>query len=169
MWFTAYPISLITRPGESFLAALGDEALWQAFAAIGIDAVHTGPVKRAGGITGWRTTPSVDGHFDRISTEIDPEFGTESEFRAMCGMATWYGGTIIDDVVPGHTGKGADFRLAEMKYARLPRHLPHDRDRSGGLGAAARRAGRPGLDQHRRRRPRSGWRRPATSSAGCSG
>ena len=38
----------------------------------------------------------------------------------MCGMATWHGGTIIDDVVPGHTGKGADFRLAEMKYADYP-------------------------------------------------
>jgi trehalose synthase len=120
VWFTAYPISFITRPGESFLAALGDEALWEAFSSIGIDAVHTGPVKRAGGISGWRTTPSVDGHFDRISTEIDPEFGTESEFRAMCGMATWHGGTIIDDVVPGHTGKGADFRLAEMKYGDYP-------------------------------------------------
>jgi trehalose synthase len=120
VWFTAYPISLITRSDESFLAALGDESLWEAFATIGIEALHTGPVKRAGGISGWRTTPSVDGHFDRISTEIDPEFGTESEFRAMCGMATWYGGTIIDDVVPGHTGKGADFRLAEMKYADYP-------------------------------------------------
>ena len=120
VWFTAYPISLITRAGETFLAALGDEQLWQAFSAIGIDAVHTGPVKRAGGISGWRLTPSVDGHFDRISTEIDPEFGTESEFRAMCGMATWYGGTVIDDVVPGHTGKGADFRLAEMKHADYP-------------------------------------------------
>jgi len=120
VWFTAYPISLITRPGASFLAGLGDEALWEAFSAIGIEAVHTGPVKRAGGISGWRNTPSVDGHFDRISTEIDPEFGTESEFRSMCGMATWYGGTIIDDVVPGHTGKGADFRLAEMKYGDYP-------------------------------------------------
>ncbi|MBW0113583.1 maltose alpha-D-glucosyltransferase, partial [Pseudonocardia sp. KRD-182] len=64
--------------------------------------------------------PSVDGHFDRMSTEIDPAFGTEAEFRAMCGMATWSGGTIIDDIVPGHTGKGADFRLAEMKYADYP-------------------------------------------------
>ncbi|PRC55443.1 maltose alpha-D-glucosyltransferase, partial [Mycobacterium sp. ITM-2017-0098] len=34
--------------------------------------------------------------------------------------ANWYGGTIIDDIVPGHTGKGADFRLAEMKYADYP-------------------------------------------------
>jgi trehalose synthase len=120
VWFTAYPISLITRPGASFLAALGDEELWKAFATIGIDAVHTGPVKRAGGIAGWQYTPSVDGHFDRISTQIDPAFGTETEFRAMCGMATWYGGTIIDDVVPGHTGKGADFRLAEMKVGDYP-------------------------------------------------
>ncbi|MDT5364594.1 MAG: hypothetical protein QOC69_6356, partial [Mycobacterium sp.] len=32
----------------------------------------------------------------------------------------WYGGTIIDDIVPGHTGKGADFRLAEVKYADYP-------------------------------------------------
>jgi trehalose synthase len=120
VWFTAYPISLITRRGETFLGSLTDEALWDAFEEIGIDGVHTGPVKRAGGLAGWAQTPSVDGHFDRISMEIDPEFGTEAEFRAMCGMATWHGGTIIDDVVPGHTGKGADFRLAEMKHADYP-------------------------------------------------
>ncbi len=120
VWFTAYPISFITRPGESFLAALADEELWDAFATIGIEAVHTGQVKRAGGISGWQPTPSVDGHFDRISTEIDPAFGTEAEFRAMCGMATWSGGTIIDDIVPGHTGKGADFRLAELGHADYP-------------------------------------------------
>lgn len=120
VWFTAYPLSLITRPDESFLKAMADEEMWKAFAEIGIQAVHTGPVKRAGGISGWRLTPSVDGHFDRISTQIDPAFGTEDEFRQMCGTANWYGGTIIDDIVPGHTGKGADFRLAEMKYADYP-------------------------------------------------
>ena len=120
VWFTAYPLSLITRPNESFLKAMADEDMWKAFADIGIEAIHTGPVKRAGGISGWEQTPSVDGHFDRISTQIDPAFGTEEEFRAMCGTANWYGGTIIDDIVPGHTGKGADFRLAEMKYADYP-------------------------------------------------
>ena len=120
VWFTAYPISLITRPDESFLKAIADEQLWKAFAEIGIEAVHTGPVKRAGGISGWQHTPSVDGHFDRVSTQIDPAFGTEEEFRHLCGTANWYGGTIIDDIVPGHTGKGADFRLAEMKYADYP-------------------------------------------------
>lgn len=120
VWFTAYPLSLITRSNESFLKALADDDMWKAFADIGIEAIHTGPVKRAGGISGWQTTPSVDGHFDRISTEIDPAFGTEEEFRKMCGTANWYGGTVIDDIVPGHTGKGADFRLAEMKYADYP-------------------------------------------------
>lgn len=120
VWFTAYPLSLITRPNESFLQALANDDMWKAFSDIGIEAIHTGPVKRAGGISGWQTTPSVDGHFDRISTEIDPAFGTEEEFRKMCGTANWYGGTIIDDIVPGHTGKGADFRLAEMKYADYP-------------------------------------------------
>ncbi|BBY85568.1 maltose alpha-D-glucosyltransferase [Mycolicibacterium tokaiense] len=120
VWFTAYPLSLITRSNESFLKAMADEDMWQAFSEIGIEGVHTGPVKRAGGIWGWEHTPSVDGHFDRISTQIDPAFGTEEEFRQMCGTAGWYGGTIIDDIVPGHTGKGADFRLAEMKYADYP-------------------------------------------------
>src|SRR5215475_9930297 len=120
VWFTAYPLSLITRPDESFLKSMSSEELWKAFAEIGIEAIHTGPVKRAGGIWGWEMTPSVDGHFDRISTQIDPAFGTEDEFQQMCGIANWYGGTIIDDIVPGHTGKGADFRLAEMKHADYP-------------------------------------------------
>ncbi len=120
VWFTAYPLSLIARPEESFLKAMADDEMWKAFAEIGIEAIHTGPVKLAGGIAGWQRTPSVDGHFDRISTRIDAAFGTEDEFRQMCGTANWYGGTIIDDVVPGHTGKGADFRLAEMKYGDYP-------------------------------------------------
>ncbi|MFC0448024.1 maltose alpha-D-glucosyltransferase [Rhodococcus jostii] len=120
VWFTAYPISIITAPGASFLSSLGDESLWQAFSEIGVTAVHTGPVKQAGGIKGWRATPSVDGHFDRISMQIDSAFGTEEEFRRLCVVAAAYDGIVIDDIVPGHTGKGADFRLAEMAYADYP-------------------------------------------------
>ncbi|WP_462284695.1 maltose alpha-D-glucosyltransferase [Nostocoides sp.] len=120
VWFTAYPISMITRDGATFLATLGDPQLWRAFQQIGITAIHTGPVKRAGGISGWDTTPSVDGHFDRISTQFDETFGTEDEFRAMCEVAAEHGGMVIDDIVPGHTGKGADFRLAEMKVGDYP-------------------------------------------------
>jgi trehalose synthase len=120
VWFTAYPISMITKPGTSFLGTLGDEDLWAAFEAIGIDGVHTGPVKKAGGLEGWDYTPSVDGHFDRISNAIDDAFGTEEEFRAMCEVAAGHLGMVLDDIVPGHTGKGSDFRLAEMKVGDYP-------------------------------------------------
>ena len=120
VWFTAYPLSLITKPRHSFLGTLADPDLWSTFERIGINALHTGPVKRAGGLRGWAPTPSVDGHFDRISTEIDSAFGTEDDFRTMCEIASDHGGTIIDDIVPGHTGKGPDFRLAEMNYEDYP-------------------------------------------------
>ncbi|MBM7241827.1 maltose alpha-D-glucosyltransferase [Rhodococcus fascians] len=120
VWFTAYPISVINAPQTSFLSTLGDEKLWQAFSEIGVTAVHTGPVKVAGGIHGWRPTPSVDGHFDRIGMQIDPAFGSEEEFRRLCVVASAYDGIVIDDIVPGHTGKGADFRLAEMAVADYP-------------------------------------------------
>jgi trehalose synthase len=120
VWFTAYPISMITKPDHSFLATLGDETLWRAFEAIGINAVHTGPLKRAGGLFGREATPSIDGHFDRISTQIDDLFGTDHEFRRMCEVAAAHRGIVIDDIVPGHTGKGADFRLAEMKVGDYP-------------------------------------------------
>lgn len=113
VWFTAYPASIITRPGASVLQTLGDPALWQAFAEIGIQAVHTGPMKRSGGVQGQTYTPTIDGNFDRIGLEIDPAFGTLDEFQAMSRTAAAHGAIIIDDIIPGHTGKGPDFRLAE--------------------------------------------------------
>ena len=79
VWFTAYPASTIADPGgASVLTTLADERLWHAFQVIGIQGIHTGPVKLSGGIQGHAYTPSVDGHFDRISAEIDPAFGTEA-------------------------------------------------------------------------------------------
>ncbi len=120
VWLAAYPAAVITRPGESVLATLGDAALWQTLGAIGIQALHTGPTKQAGGISGEEFTPSVDGHFDRIGLEIDPTFGTAAEFQAMSRNAAANGGAVIDDIVPGHTGKGADFRLAELAYGDTP-------------------------------------------------
>jgi len=120
VWYTAYPISIITPPNESILATLGKEELWKTFQEIGIEGMHTGPMKLAGGLDGWSATPSVDGHFDRISTRIDPLFGTKVEFKKMSKTAAMYNGLIIDDIVPGHTGKGADFRLATMGHGDYP-------------------------------------------------
>ena len=121
VWFTAYPASTIAAaPGASVLSTLADERLWSAFQAIGVQGVHTGPMKRSGGITGVTYTPSVDGNFDRISFDIDPDFGTEDEYKSMVQTARTHGAVVIGDVIPGHTGKGADFRLAERAYGDYP-------------------------------------------------
>jgi trehalose synthase len=121
VWFTAYPASTIpSGPGESVLSTLADERLWRAFEAIGIQAIHTGPMKRSGGVREVAYTPSVDGNFDRISFEIDPGFGTEAQYKAMVSTAQRHGALVIGDVIPGHTGKGPDFRLAERDYADYP-------------------------------------------------
>jgi trehalose synthase len=120
VWFTAYPGAVITAPGDSVLRTLGSDALWRALSSIGIQAVHPGPTKLAGGLTDRTFTPSIDGNFDRIGLEIDVRFGTEEEFVAMSRMAAAHNAIVIDDVVPSHTGKGADFRLAEMNYGDYP-------------------------------------------------
>jgi trehalose synthase len=120
VWFTAYPPAHITRPGESVLQSLGNPELWSIFREIGITGMHTGPMKRAGGIRGREYTPTVDGNFDRTSSEIDPGFGTEAEYTAMVRNARENGAVIIGDIIPGHSGKGADFRLAERRYGDYP-------------------------------------------------
>jgi trehalose synthase len=121
VWFTAYPASTVaSTPGASVLSTLADERLWSAFQAIGIQAVHTGPMKRSGGISGTSYTPSVDGNFDRISFDIDPSFGTEEQYERLVQRARSHGAVVIGDVIPGHTGKGADFLLAERAYGDYP-------------------------------------------------
>jgi trehalose synthase len=121
VWFTAYPTSTIAASaGTSVLSTLADERLWRAFQAIGIQGIHTGPMKRSGGVRDLAYTPSVDGNFDRISFEIDPAFGTEAQYKDLVAAARAHGAIVIGDVIPGHTGKGPDFRLAERAYADYP-------------------------------------------------
>jgi trehalose synthase len=120
VWFTAYPPSVITRPGQTVLGALGDPRLWSALASMGIRAIHTGPTKQAGGYKDGRYTPTVDGNFDRIGFGTDPAFGTTEEFQAISRMAAAHNAVVIDDVIPAHTGKGPDFRLAEMNHSVYP-------------------------------------------------
>ncbi|WLH66266.1 maltose alpha-D-glucosyltransferase [Pseudomonas sp. FP2309] len=120
VWFTAYPASIVTREGGTVLEALGDETLWHTLSKIGIQGIHNGPLKKSGGLSGRRHTPTIDGNFDRISFEIDPQLGTEAQLQALTRMAAAHNAVIIDDVIPSHTGKGADFRLAEMAYEDYP-------------------------------------------------
>jgi maltose alpha-D-glucosyltransferase/alpha-amylase len=120
VWVLDWPGSVIPRPGQSVLATWGDPELWDAFRDLGIDLLHTGPVNRSGGIEGRDYTPSIDGWFDPIALEIDPQLGTEEEYRRMVRAAAERGGLIAGDLVPLHTGKGADFRLAQMGYKDYP-------------------------------------------------
>lgn len=120
VWFTAYPDSLMTDGHDNYLQALGRQELWESLSQLGVRAVHTGPVKVAGSINGVAFGASCDGQFDRISTKIDEKFGTERDFQDLTESAGVFGAVIIDDIIPGHTGKGADFRLAEMNYSEFP-------------------------------------------------
>lgn len=120
VWFTAYPASIVTREGGSVLQALGDETLWHALSEIGIQGIHNGPLKLSGGLRGRERTPSVDGNFDRMSFDIDPALGTEAEMLGLSRIAAAHNAIVIDDAIPSHTGKGADFRLAERAYADYP-------------------------------------------------
>ncbi|WP_277962215.1 maltose alpha-D-glucosyltransferase [Pseudomonas sp. RIT-To-2] len=120
VWFTAYPASIITRDGGSVLQALGDETLWHALSDIGIQGIHNGPLKLSGGLRGRERTPSVDGNFDRMSFDIDPDLGTEAEMLNLSRIAAAHNAIVIDDAIPSHTGKGADFRLAERAHADYP-------------------------------------------------
>ncbi len=120
VWLTVYPDAIIAPPGCSVLGALAHEALWKRLSDIGIQGLHTGPIKLSGGIRGRELTPSVDGNFDRISFDIDPLYGSEQELIQMSRMAAAHNAVTIDDLIPSHTGKGADFRLAELAHGPYP-------------------------------------------------
>jgi trehalose synthase len=120
VWLLYYPGSVITKPDESVIGTWADPQFWDAVRDVGIDLLHTNPVKTAGGIRGREFTPTIDGWFDRISLEIDPTLGTEEEYRQMIRVAGERGAIVADDLVPLHTGLGADFRLAERGHKDYP-------------------------------------------------
>lgn len=116
VWFTSYPNSIVTAADKSVLQTLGSDELLAMLHEIGIEGIHMGPMKRSGGVSGRTYTPSIDGFFDRIELTIDPLFGTNDEYAELTGTARRLGIAVIGDLVPAHTGKGPDFRLAERAY-----------------------------------------------------
>src|SRR4029450_1160214 len=59
VWLLDYPGSVIARPGKSVIATWGDPQLWEALERIGIELLHTGPIKQAGGGEERRFTPTI--------------------------------------------------------------------------------------------------------------
>lgn len=118
-WFTSYPKSLMTDH-SSTLGFLGTEELWDTLQDIGLNALHTGPMQIAGALHFEGRTPSIDGGFDRISLHLDPEYGTYQEYMKMVETAKKHQSIIIGDLVPAHSGIGADFFLALKNYQEYP-------------------------------------------------
>jgi trehalose synthase len=119
-WLLYYPASLITPPNQSVLGTWALPLFWDTLQNVGIQALHTNPMERSGGIVGTTYTTTIDGWFDRIALDIDPQFGTEAEFKQMVSVAGQRGAIIAGDLVPLHTGLGPDFRLAERAYKDYP-------------------------------------------------
>src|SRR5262249_19518412 len=119
-WLLDYPGSVVTKPGRTVIATWGDPGLWDALREVGIDLLHTGPVNRAGGVERGRDTPTIGGWFDRISLELDRDRGTEKEYARMVEVAGKRGALIAGDLVPLHTGLGADFQLALRGHRDYP-------------------------------------------------
>ena len=120
VWLDIYPISMIGKKGQSTLQLMSEKTLWQALQQIGIRAIHTNPMQTSGGIVGNDYTPTVDGGYDPIMYKISPQFGTDSEYKTMVKTAAEHNAIIVGSIIPGHTGLGADFRLAELNFKDFP-------------------------------------------------
>ncbi len=116
VWLDSYARAIITEKNKTVLETLANPELWKVLVDIGFEGLHTGPMKKAGGIVTGKKTPSVDGGYDRISLDIDPDFGTKQQYLEMAKTIHASKAVIIGDLVPGHTGLGADFVLALMNY-----------------------------------------------------
>ncbi|MEL7431883.1 MAG: maltose alpha-D-glucosyltransferase [Chlamydiota bacterium] len=119
-WFTSYPASIITDEEESVLQYLGKRDFWKILQMLGLQGMHLGPMQIAGGLDQQTRNPSQDGGFDRISYHLSPEYGSYTEYLRMVEMGREHQGIIIGDLIPAHSGLGADFRLALAAYKEYP-------------------------------------------------
>ncbi|NGX64028.1 MAG: hypothetical protein KR126chlam6_01452 [Candidatus Anoxychlamydiales bacterium] len=120
VWLDSYARAIITKGKTSVIQTLADKKLWQILTDIGIEGIHTGPMKEAGGIVTGTHTPSVDGGYDRMSLKVDPNFGTKDEYLEMVKTIHSFDAAIVGDLIPGHTGLGYDFVLALMNFKDYP-------------------------------------------------
>lgn len=119
-FLTIYPRAFLAAPDQSVLSTLADRELWQSLSEIGITLMHPVAVEQAGQVYGRELRPSIDGGFDRISMNIEPDFGDADDVRELVRVAREFGANVAGDIIPLHTGFGYDFRLAEMNYQDYP-------------------------------------------------
>jgi len=121
VWLDLYPASMVPIPGKTVMNTMGDPELWRQLQDVGVTVAHLNPVRRAGGLTtSLEWTPTTDGGYDRVSLSVDPLYGNDQDYRDLVSTAARYDGYVAADIVPGHTGTGADWLLAKMNYKDYP-------------------------------------------------
>ena len=118
VWFTAYPAR--TSPGRASRSSrLGDEELWRLSARSASRAAH-----RADEALGRNPRARVHAdHRRQLRPHLPrdrPGFGTEDEYQAPGPDARAATTPRHRRPRPAHSGKGADFRLAERGYQDYP-------------------------------------------------
>ncbi|GIQ86578.1 hypothetical protein KIPB_008457 [Kipferlia bialata] len=87
---------------------------------MGLASLHTGPVKTSGPMDvkdgEVRQHPTIDGNFDRVGLGVDAQYGTDRDMEVALSEleASGSGIKLAGDVVPSHTGFGADMLLAVL-------------------------------------------------------
>jgi len=123
VWLDLYPISVITdhKNNQKLLDLYSNPKLLEQFAKIGIKVIHTNPMQLAGSYSKeLEYSSSVDGGYDRISYDIDSQYGDNNSYQEFTNNAKEVDILVAGDVIPGHTGSGADFILALHNYKDYP-------------------------------------------------
>ena len=120
VWFMPYPASVITNKEESVLETLGSSALWNALRKLSTQAIYLNSVKQSGSLLGYMYQASEDAYKDRVGFVLDDTLGSQEEYQALINTANTVEAIVLEDLILGNTGRGADFLLAQRAYADYP-------------------------------------------------
>ena len=132
VWLSVHPAAIIplpasvTRPTSivtgtpTSLTTLADSLLWGGLEDIGFRAMHAASTHEAGDIRGTVVEPAPPGAAAGISLGVAPSLGGEQAYAALAEAAARRHGILVGDILSWRTGRGADFRLAELGFQDYP-------------------------------------------------
>ncbi len=132
VWLSVHPAAIMTLPASvtrptsmvtgspTALTTLADTLLWGGMEDIGFRAMHATSTHKAGKIRGTVVEPTPPGVAAEVSLGIAPSLGGEQAYAALAGTAARHHGVLVGDILSWRTGKGADFRLAELGFQDYP-------------------------------------------------
>jgi trehalose synthase len=132
VWLSVHPAAIMTLPASvtrptsmvtgspTAFTTLADSLLWGGMEDIGFRAMHAASTHRTGEIRGTVVEPSPPGVAAEVSLGVAPSLGGEQAYAALAGTAARHHGVLVGDILSWRTGKGADFRLAELGFQDYP-------------------------------------------------